>query len=126
MNRKWPASFFLLACITGSGPASAHAFPVGSRPRVGAVLRHAPARIVIRFDDALRARGSEIVVTDARGRIVSRPRPRVSGAHRRTLSTALEPLAAGSYTVRWVAVDSDGHRTTGRYRFRVLGRSATQ
>lgn len=35
------------------------------------------------------------------------------------ITVALPPLQAGRYTVHWVAVASDGHRTHGDYAFEV-------
>lgn len=40
-------------------------------------------------------------------------------AYAKAMHLALQPLVAGRYTVKWIAVATDGHRTQGTYAFTV-------
>ncbi|RBJ68526.1 copper resistance protein CopC, partial [Pseudomonas sp. MWU12-2534b] len=60
-----------------------------------------------------------IAVTDAQGHAVTSGKAEVDASNRKHMSVALNPLAPGVYTVAWVAVALDGHRTQGHYAFTV-------
>ncbi|WDD95007.1 copper homeostasis periplasmic binding protein CopC [Burkholderia sp. FERM BP-3421] len=105
--------------LTLSAAAFAHAKPEHSEPAANAVVTDAPHAVAIDFTEPLEPAFSSIVVTDAAGQPAADGRATIDAANRKRMSVALKPIAAGDYTVRWVAVATDGHRTQGSYRFSV-------
>ncbi|AIO35059.1 copC domain protein [Burkholderia cenocepacia] len=97
--------------------AHAHAFPKTQQPAAGATLTSAPHAVTIDFDEALEPAFSSIAVTDSRGQSVADGKSSVDDGNRKRMQVALSNLTAGTYTVAWVAVASDGHRTQGHYTF---------
>ena len=83
------------------------------------VLPEAPAKVTITFDGPLEPAFSSLTVTDAAGKQVSTAKSTIDAQQPSVASVALPALAAGKYTVHWVAVASDGHRTHGDYSFNV-------
>jgi methionine-rich copper-binding protein CopC len=109
------AALFLLAAQV----AHAHAFPKHQTPDAGATVNASPHEVSIEFDDGLEAAFSSIGVTDAQGKGVTRAKSQVDAKDNKSMSVALQDLPPGTYTVAWVAVADDGHRTQGHYRFSV-------
>ena len=101
----------------GVGSVWPHAFPDRSEPRVGAVLRTAPAQVRIWFDGDLEPAFSRIAVTDAGGQRVDRGDAQVDRENRRLLQVSLPALTPGVYRVTWGVLAVDGHRTQGDYTF---------
>ncbi|AJY14588.1 copper homeostasis periplasmic binding protein CopC [Burkholderia dolosa] len=104
---------------TISSAAFAHAHVATSDPAANATLSAAPAAVTIDFTEPLEPAFSSIVVADGAGRTVSEGRARVDDANRKRMTVPLTAVGAGAYTVKWVAVATDGHRTQGVYRFSV-------
>jgi hypothetical protein len=109
-----------LALSLALGPLSAlgHVFPQKQQPGAGSTV-DAPAQVVITFDGPLEPAFSSLTVTDAAGKQVNTAQSAVDDRQPEIASVALPALAAGKYTVHWVAVASDGHRTHGDYSFKV-------
>ncbi|WP_322081225.1 copper homeostasis periplasmic binding protein CopC [Burkholderia sp. BCC1972] len=97
--------------------AHAHATPKTQDPAADATLSAAPHAVTINFSEALEPAFSSIAVTDSRGQSVADGKSAVDAGNRKRMQVALASLAAGTYTVAWVAVATDGHRTQGRYTF---------
>lgn len=116
-----------LLALLPVGPASglipsawAHALPVRTDPAANAALRTPPAQVRIWFDDALVPATSHISVQDPLGHEVDKRDSRVSRSNPREMSVTLPKLAAGTYTVLWVAQSADdGHITEGSFVFSV-------
>ena len=98
--------------------AFAHVFPQKQEPGAGTTVE-APAKVTIAFDGPLEPAFSSLTVTDASGKQVNTAKSTVDAQQPGVASVALPTLAAGKYTVHWVAVASDGHRTHGDYSFNV-------
>ena len=109
----------VVALALGATGAGAHAFPERSEPRVGAIVRTAPARVQIWFDGDLEPAFSRLSVTDPRGERVDRGDSQVDPQNRRVLRVSLPPIPAGTYKVVWGVLAVDGHRTEGDYTFTV-------
>lgn len=99
--------------------AIAHAHPKHEVPAVGSTVGISTSEVAIDFDEGLEPSFSSIVVTGADGKSVNRGKSNVVQNDDKHMSASLEPLAAGTYTVTWIAVAKDGHRTHGNYAFTV-------
>lgn len=103
--------------IAATQYAFAHATPTHQVPAAGATVEATQNEVAIDFNDTLEPSFSSIEVTDAAGKSVARGKSVVDTANRKHMSVSLSALSPGTYTVAWVAVASDGHRTQGHYRF---------
>ncbi|WP_109481294.1 copper resistance protein CopC [Paraburkholderia sp. C35] len=101
-----------------SGIAFAHVFPRNQVPGAGASVA-SPPEVRIVFDGPLEPAFSSLTVTDAGEKQVNTARSAVDAQDHDAISLALPALQSGRYTVHWVAVASDGHRTHGDYSFEV-------
>lgn len=107
-------------------PVYAHAKFERAEPAPGSTLRTSPTLVRVWFTlapaESLDAQRSTIAVTDARGRRVDDGKGGVDldDLDRRTLIARLQPLGAGTYTVRWKAVTTpDAGVAQGSFRFSV-------
>jgi len=105
-------------CLAAS-PCWAHAFPDHSEPRVGHTVDAPPPSVRIWFDGEIEPVFSSIRVEDGNKRQVDRGDPRVSPTDHTLLEVSLPPLPSGRYEVVWSVVARDGHRTEGRFPFRI-------
>jgi methionine-rich copper-binding protein CopC len=108
----------LAAGFTLAGAAFAHVFPQKQEPGAGATVG-SPAQVRVIFDGPLEPAFSSLTVTDASGKQVNTQKASVDEHQPTTITVPLPSLATGRYTVHWVAVASDGHRTHGDYGFDV-------
>ncbi|MFM0238551.1 copper resistance CopC family protein [Paraburkholderia phytofirmans] len=108
----------LLAGLAFASAAFAHVFPQKQEPGAGATVA-SPAQVRVMFDGPLEAAFSSLTVTDASGKQVNTEKAMVDEHQRALITVPLPTLAPGHYTVHWVAVASDGHRTHGDYAFNV-------
>ncbi|PCE22853.1 copper resistance protein [Paraburkholderia acidicola] len=99
--------------------AHAHAYPTHQVPGAGATVSSTQKDIAIDFDDGLEPAFSSITVTDAQGKAVTNGKATVDPSNQKHMSVGLNALTPGVYTVAWVAVAADGHRTQGHYTFTV-------
>jgi methionine-rich copper-binding protein CopC len=100
--------------------ALAHAYPQTATPPINGMVDAAPTQVAIEFDDELEPRFCSIAVTDSAGRRLDAGPAQVPAGDPKHLSVALKPLAAGTYTVNWQAMDTDTHKTSGHYTFMVM------
>lgn len=103
--------------LAGAQLAWAHAQPTHQEPPAGSTVTTAQNTVVIDFSEALEPAFSSINVTDATGKSVAHGQAAIDPANGKRMSVPLDALAAGKYTVKWVAAATDGHRTTGHYSF---------
>lgn len=99
--------------------AHAHAFPTHQVPGAGATVTTSQKDVAIDFDDGLEPAFSSITVTDAQGKPVTSGKSVVDASNAKHMSVPLSALTPGVYSVAWVAVAADGHRTQGHYHFTV-------
>ena len=95
----------------------AHTELVSATPSANSTVS-APKNVTIKFSGALEAKFSKITVTDASGQPAAKEASTV-GADAKVMSLPLPALAPGVYTVHWVAVSTDSHRSQGEYKFTV-------
>ncbi|PCE30775.1 copper resistance CopC family protein [Burkholderia ubonensis] len=98
--------------------ALAHVFPQKQSPSAGAEVA-APPRVTIVFDGPLEPAFSSLNVSNSTGKQVNTAKAQVDPNDRKSIDLALPPLPPDTYTVHWVAVAADGHRTHGDYSFKV-------
>jgi copper resistance protein C len=114
-----PRSLVCALTLGAAQLAFAHAYPTHQAPGAGATVPASQKDVAIDFDDGLEPAFSSITVTDAQGNAVTAGKAVVDASNNKHMSVALSPLKPGVYTVAWVAVASDGHRTQGHYTFTV-------
>lgn len=111
-----------IACVaTGmliASAAFAHVFPQKQSPSAGADVA-SPASVTIVFDGPLEPAFSSLTVSSSTGKQVNTAKAEVDPNDTKSIHVALPPLPPDTYTVHWVAVASDGHRTHGDYAFKV-------
>ena len=105
-------------------PAHAHDALVLSDPADGATLETAPSTATLTFSNEIGQVGIAFALTDATGTTHSLPTvPKLAGA---VVEQPLPALGAGSYTLEWRVVSSDGHPISGAIHFQVtVGVAAT-
>jgi copper resistance protein C len=117
-------SVLILALMMGAAPGlSAHSFPEEQHPSAGQTLTAPPSEIRIKFDAPIEKLFAKLQVLDADGKdhVVGAPEISSDGIE---LTSKVEAMKSGEYTVRWSVVCVDTHHTEGSYSFRVTGGGA--
>ena len=112
-----------IAVLLPALPASAHDQLLSSDPAAGASLDALPAEVRLSFSAALLSdAGSTVVqVTDEAGTLLSAGDPQVD---QNVVTQPLSGDAAGTVTVEWRVVSSDGHPISETFTFTVTGAAA--
>jgi copper resistance protein C len=97
--------------------AHAHAFLDHAEPKVGSHITTAPQTVRIWFTDELQPAKCGIQVFDSKGNQVDKQDTHPDPADNTLLRISLEPLARGTFTVKWQATCIDGHKTEGTFTF---------
>ncbi|MDX3928540.1 MAG: copper resistance protein CopC [Shinella sp.] len=116
------AALILLAA-TGlfADQANAHANLISADPYDAAILAEPPARIVLRFSEAVAPLVARLIHPDGRTEILAAPT--LEGS---SLTYALAPrLSRGTYVLSWRVTSSDGHPVGGGQTFSVGAVSST-
>lgn len=113
------------AALVVAPAALGHAMLVATSPAADAVVAHAPARVLLRFDEAVATEPDAVRVLDSDGRPLATG-PVVQRAPDELALTLPRTLARGSYVVAWRVVSIDTHPVHGAFVFSVgaPGRSA--
>jgi methionine-rich copper-binding protein CopC len=110
--------FMVLALVfTWAERAQAHAFLDHAEPRVGSTVA-SPSLVELWMTEDLEPIFSTVQVFDAQGREVDEKDLKIRGA---TMVVSLPKLEAGTFLVKWKAVATDTHRTSGTFNFTVTG-----
>jgi copper resistance protein C len=117
-QHAWTKGAAMVAGLAFTGAAFAHVFPQKQVPGAGATVA-SPAQVSITFDGPLEPAFSSLTVTDAAGKQVNVEKAAVDAHQPALIAVPLPALGQGHYTVHWIAVASDGHRTHGDYPFDV-------
>ena len=107
----------LTLLIAKSPAAFAHTHPAMMMPAPDQTVE-SPDVVMIHYTEAVEPKFSQITVTDMSGHLMNKEASVVS-SDGKMVSVAMPKLKAGVYTVKWVAVAVDGHRSTGDYKFTV-------
>jgi methionine-rich copper-binding protein CopC len=97
----------------------AHAAMVDSFPAKGQVLTASPAEIHITFNEHVEPRLCRVKLVSDAGKNFDADRPSPDKARANTIVAAVPVLKPGTYSARWTAVGSDGHKTHGDFSFTV-------
>ncbi|MFR0355595.1 copper resistance CopC/CopD family protein [Streptomyces sediminimaris] len=109
-----------VALLQGAAPASAHAVLTGSDPHEGSVLKTAPKRVTVTFDESVSLVEDSLRVLDPDNRPVAEGDPRHVGGRGNTAGVPLASgLKHGTYTVSWRVVSADSHAVSGAFTFSV-------
>lgn len=116
---KTPLAFslFVLGLLLAVPAAFAHTHPVDMMPAANATVS-APASIMIHFSEAMEPKFSSMTLSNAAGKVVN-TEPSVVSPDAKMMTLPLPKLEPGVYTVDWVAVAVDTHRSQGQYKFTV-------
>jgi methionine-rich copper-binding protein CopC len=114
--------YSILLCLVGVKSAQAHAELVRASPGPDERLAESPHQIVLFFDEELDTRVSHFSVYDGQRQPVAAIEGRVDLAdpeHARMVAADLPTLPEDVYTVRWMALstDGDGDVTQGEFDF---------
>lgn len=112
-------AFLAAAAFALAQSAFAHAHPKQEMPGAGATVGVDQKQVSVEFDDALEPAFSSLQVADSAGKSVTSGKSSVDASDKKRMAVGLEALNPGAYTVSWVAVAADGHRTQGHYTFNV-------
>ncbi|WP_308445916.1 copper resistance CopC family protein [Brachybacterium atlanticum] len=104
----------LLAALLALGaPAQAHDTLLESDPADGATLETSPEAITLTFSADILEVSPLVRITDESGEQLAEITPSVDGPV--ATATLEEPLPAGTSTVQWRVVSSDGHPIEGTF-----------
>jgi copper transport protein len=100
--------------------AQAHATLETTSPQRGARLGHAPAQVVLGFDEAVNASLGGVKVFDAGGREVQAGTAFHPGGKGSKVAVRLSPdLRDGGYTATYRVISADSHPVSGGFTFTV-------
>ncbi|MGH3592630.1 MAG: copper resistance CopC family protein [Pseudonocardiaceae bacterium] len=110
----------ILALISGSLTAQAHAAYKSSDPAANSVLKTAPASVSITFVQKLDPQGLSITVYGNKGEVVSTGQAQISTSDPYTATVAIKGDDSDIYRVDWNNVSAeDGDPTLGAFVFAV-------
>jgi copper resistance protein C len=107
-----------LLLITVASGASARPLLDHATPAAGSTVSHSPSQIALSFTEVLLASGSDAVVRNASGSVVSSGKARVLG-NRAQMQVPLTSLTPGKYRVEWYVTSTDRVHNQGSFTFLV-------
>ncbi|MEF0942796.1 copper homeostasis periplasmic binding protein CopC [Rhizobium sp. BR 362] len=102
-----------------SAQAFAHAHLKSASPADKSTIKASPSDLDLTFSEGLNLKFSGIKVTGPDKAVVKLGEPMLMQNDTVLMVPVSETLAAGTYTVEWHALSTDGHKTTGSYTFTV-------
>lgn len=113
----------VLALAIAAGDAFAHAHLVRAQPAAQSVAA-SPRTLDLYFTEGVEAAFSRVelyrIGSDGTASRVETGKPVVDPADGKHLSESVQDaLSPGRYTVKWLALATDGHKTQGQYDFTV-------
>ncbi len=118
MKRSWLVIAVVLAALTVTPAAFAHAILQASDPGSNSVVRTSPKTVSLRFNEAVETAFGSIRVYDcAGGRVDS---GKISRPTKDSVAVAIDRrLGQGTYTVTWRVISADSHPVAGAFVFNV-------
>lgn len=109
-----------LTLIAFSDQAFAHAHLTSAIPAVNGTATTSPSELDLVFSEGLNLKFTGAKLVGPGKAVVTTGAATLGSGGDTTLVVPIAaPLAAGSYTVDWHALSTDGHKTSGRYTFTV-------
>jgi len=109
----------LFGLAVSIGPVSAHAHVESTEPRNGDTVKSSPAKIVVRFGNAVEPALSTINVTTDADKAVDLEPTELSDGETTLSAKPVSTLQPAIYHVRWKALSHDGHPVSGEFSFTV-------
>lgn len=109
----------LLAGWLAPIPLFAHAIMVKSAPAKDEVVTTAPKQVDVWFNDKVGSEYKALAVIDSKGQRVDNKDAQQETFDQSHLFATVQPLAPGTYTVRYRVVSIDTHIVTGKFQFTV-------
>jgi copper resistance protein C len=97
----------------------AHAIIVRTSPEKGSVAAEPVSKVEVWYDAGIRNDFVGLAVINASGDRVDKHDAAIDGSDPSHVSTNVEALAPGEYTVRYRAISADGHIVSGAWVFEV-------
>ncbi len=109
-----------LGLVAVSAPAFAHAHLKSATPAVNGTVATAPTELDLKFSEGLNLKFTGVKVTGPAKAAVATGDAALGAGDDTTLVVPVsDTLAPGSYAVAWHALSTDGHKTSGTYKFTV-------
>lgn len=105
------SALLLAALLALASPAQAHDSLLSSDPADGATLETSPEEIAFTFSADVLDVSPLVRITDESGTEIAEIVPTIDGPV--ATATLPEPLPAGTHTIQWRVVSSDGHPIEG-------------
>ncbi|HUB64990.1 MAG TPA: copper resistance CopC family protein [Methylocella sp.] len=99
----------------------AHAIIVRTSPEQGAVAPQTVGKVEVWYDAGIRSEFVALAVINAAGDRVDKHDAAIDTFDPSHVSTSVEALTPGEYTVRYRALSADGHQVSGAWVFEVNG-----
>jgi methionine-rich copper-binding protein CopC len=113
------SSLAAIALAGFAGQAFAHADLTSSMPADKAAVTASPTELDLRFSEALNLKFSGVTIMAADKTAVETGDPMLMNGDMVLMVPVSQTLPAGTYTVEWHVLSTDGHKSTGRYTFTV-------
>jgi copper resistance protein C len=126
MSLTMGVSLAAIALVAQAPTAAAHAKYESSVPAADSTVTEAPTFVTIHFAETLNPAGSDVIVYDTTGKVVSTAKAQVDTSNPKTITVPMTGDDAESYLVVWhnVSLD-DGDPAIGSFTFNV-GKQASQ
>jgi len=118
LKRSWLVIAVVLAALTATPAALAHAILQASDPGSNSVVRTSPKTVSLRFNEAVETAFGSIRVYDCNGGRVDSGKI-VRPTKDSVAVTIDRRLARGTYTVTWRVISADSHPVAGAFVFNV-------
>ena len=109
-----------LGLPAASMPALAHAHLKSATPAAGSTVATAPTELDLKFSEGLNLKFTGVTIAGTAKAAVATGDAALGAGDDTTLVVPVsDTLVAGTYTVAWHALSTDGHKTNGTYKFTV-------
>jgi methionine-rich copper-binding protein CopC len=102
-----------------AGRRFAHAIIVRTSPEKGAAAPQTIGKVEVWYDAGIRDDFVALAVINAAGDRVDKRDAAIDSTDQSHVSTSVEALSPGEYTVRYRAISADGHPVSGAFAFEV-------
>jgi copper resistance protein C len=109
-----------IAAVAQAPTASAHAEYESSVPAANSTVTQAPAVVTVHFGEEVNPTGSDLIIYDTQGKVVSTSPGKVDTADAKTMTVPMTGDDSESYLVVWHSVSlDDGDPAVGAFIFNV-------